>query len=637
MGFYWDDWPFIWFSHVLNPASLIQIEIHRPLSGVVFALGAFLLGENPLAWQGLMFVTRWLSGVGLIWTLQKLWPKHAAQILWVVLFFLVYPGFRQQYVAVNTSRHLIPLVLYLLSLGYMIAAIKKPEHAWRFTGLALLFALIQLLTTEYYFGAELLRPVILWVALEPAPFSLKKIGLAWLPYLTLLVAFFIWRLFIFNVGYYPINLLATLKVAPVLALTHLADLIPQDLVEVSLGAWRQVFQFPSSLEYGLRPVLYYWVVVILAGVGLLIFLSRLPHPARATQTRWVWQACVIGGVALLCGGWPFWAIDELTIKLSLPWDRLTLPMALGVSLLMAGLVEGVGQNRYVKITLVTVLVSLAVGFQFLNALEFRRDWQLQKEFFHQLTWRIPALQPNTLLLNNQLPSLSTDNSLTAAFNWIYTPALNPGDPLPYMLINADLRLGGSLGTLEPGVTLEKYYRVFPYSGSTSQAIVIYFAPPACLRVLDPLIDAQNPHLPEVYRQALPLSQTQNILPTPPHPATPPVHLFGEPATGTWCYFYEKADLARQTGAWETLLALSASAPFNTLQTQNAAELIPFIEAFARTGAWAKALQLSQQALQLDPLLHPMICDHWARLANDLTHPPEIVALQAELTCPAPTP
>ena len=45
MGFYWDDWPWIWFSHVLGPEGMLQIDVeHRPISGVVLWVGAILSG-----------------------------------------------------------------------------------------------------------------------------------------------------------------------------------------------------------------------------------------------------------------------------------------------------------------------------------------------------------------------------------------------------------------------------------------------------------------------------------------------------------------------------------------------------------------------------------------------------------------
>ena len=52
MGFYWDDWPWVWFSNVMGSSGMLKIDIeHRPISGVVLWLGSMLAGENPLGWQ----------------------------------------------------------------------------------------------------------------------------------------------------------------------------------------------------------------------------------------------------------------------------------------------------------------------------------------------------------------------------------------------------------------------------------------------------------------------------------------------------------------------------------------------------------------------------------------------------------
>ena len=46
MGFYWDDWPWIWFAHVSGPQGMLQIDqLHRPLSGVILWIGS--LAEIP--------------------------------------------------------------------------------------------------------------------------------------------------------------------------------------------------------------------------------------------------------------------------------------------------------------------------------------------------------------------------------------------------------------------------------------------------------------------------------------------------------------------------------------------------------------------------------------------------------------
>ena len=42
MGFYWDDWPWMFFSKAIGPKSLVGIEKHRPFSGLFLWLGAEL-------------------------------------------------------------------------------------------------------------------------------------------------------------------------------------------------------------------------------------------------------------------------------------------------------------------------------------------------------------------------------------------------------------------------------------------------------------------------------------------------------------------------------------------------------------------------------------------------------------------
>jgi hypothetical protein len=46
----------------------------------------------------------------------------------------------------------------------------------------------------------------------------------------------------------------------------------------------------------------------------------------------------LGGLALLLGGIPFWMTD-LPITLQYPWDRFTLPMMFGASILLVGLLN----------------------------------------------------------------------------------------------------------------------------------------------------------------------------------------------------------------------------------------------------------------------------------------------------------
>ena len=121
---------------------------------------------------------------------------------------------------------------------------------------------------------------------------------------------------------------------------------------------------------------------------------------------------------LLAGG-PFW-LTGLDITLAHPANRFTLPFMLGVSLLLAGLLEFLPMRWRVGVAV--VLISLAAGRQALWADAYRRDWATQKTLFWQMFWRAPGIKPDTIVLLNEGPlQFYADNSLTGALNWIYDP------------------------------------------------------------------------------------------------------------------------------------------------------------------------------------------------------------------------
>jgi hypothetical protein len=59
-----------------------------------------------------------------------------------------------------------------------------------------------------------------------------------------------------------------------------------------------------------------------------------------------------------------------------------------------------------------------------------------------------------------------------------------------------------------------------------------------------------------------------------------VAVFGTEPPHDWCYYYEKADLARQKGAWDEVLQLGEKAFVQGLAPIDGIEWIPFLQAYA---------------------------------------------------------
>jgi hypothetical protein len=256
---------------------------------------------------------------------------------------------------------------------------------------------------------------------------------------------------------------------------------------------------------------------------------------------------------------------------------------------------------------ITLMVALAVGAHFQQTQSFRNDWQTQRSFYWQLAWRAPAIESHTALVTYDRITYWTGEPLLGdALNTLYPPRL----AAPNVDLWAfELTRTRTVKAIQNGELLSNDYRGLLFSMAAPDDLIVYYLPPAgCLRVLTEL-DAYDASLPTELSQLAPFSNPANILPSG---SPPDAAIFGSEPAPNWCTFYEKAGLARQQGDWPRALALLAQAKQLGLQPTQAAEWRPFIEAYARTGDWAAASELSKQAAgDAGPL-----CTLWAQLPTE---------------------
>ncbi len=116
---------------------------------------------NPVAWQTINILFRgrdWsVSGAHYVWLAEKI----LLEIGWICLLLAVYPAFTQHSVAVTYTRHFACIALFALSLLLNLLALDNPRRWWLYTSIAGLASLLQLITLEYFFGLELLRPIFI--------------------------------------------------------------------------------------------------------------------------------------------------------------------------------------------------------------------------------------------------------------------------------------------------------------------------------------------------------------------------------------------------------------------------------------------------------------------------------------------
>ena len=617
LGFYWDGLAMSWIRYQLGPEAMARyFSTNRPVWGLLYQLTTRLFPQIPIYWQVFALFWRWVTGL-LVWAiLRELFPKQTRFALGTALLFLLYPGFNQQSEAYLYSHFFIVLSFFLLSLYLMLRAQK--ERFWLWTSLAMLFSALNLWMHEYFFTLEAARLAIIWIlfrdqGLDIKPRLRRTLGL-WAPYLAVFVAAVLSRLFIFNnqiyeiggsgAGTTPFNLLTT---------------IPASLWTVTVAAWGQVFRLPDLVTDGPRTTLVYGAIALIT-YGIVIaalFWKQARVAGRSTHSDVFW-AMGLGLFILLVAGWPFW-LTGVPVSLGFPANRATLSFMLGVSLLFAGLLALM--PRWLNWLLLAVFVALAAGRQFQWSNEFRRDWNAQKNMFWQMTWRAPGLEPSTIVMMNEELAFYADNSIGAALNWIYAPD-NHTNRVDYVLFYPTNRLGGALTSLEPNQPVKYDYLAGQFEGNTSQVVAFYYAPPGCLRLIDPDIDPYNRLIPDgsLLRDVATLSSTVPVLDEPI--ARMPEIYDPEPAHN-WCYYFEQADLARQMGDWKKVAEFGDKAFKLDDYPNDPIERFVFVEGYAHVGDWEKAFDYSQVSFKVSKnYVGPLLCRLWERIDRDVSTSPE---------------
>ena len=110
----------------------------------------------------------------------------------------------------------------------------------------------------------------------------------------------------------------------------------------------------------------------------------------------------------------------------------------------------------------------------------------------------------------------------------------------------------------------------------------------------------------------------------------PAALFGKEPAHTWCYYYEKAELARQVGDWITVTSLGNEARAQGFVPGDALEWLPFIEGYVITGDYQDAREISILAYRDDSRPRKGLCYTWNRIQANGQGWKEVQSLASEM-------
>lgn len=618
MGFYWDDLPFAWFLKFFGPTEFIEaFRPFRPLLGYIFLITTSIFGEHPLTWQIIGLLIRFILGLQVWSLLRQVFYTRKDSALWIALLFTVYPAYQQQWVALtHINQELIPLIFLLSSFIITIKFLQNQNSPTYLLVFSLLLQALGLFSTEYFFGLELLRLCFIFIifseSIQNKKDLIQKSFMTWLPYFVVWIANAIWTYTYHqssDYNSYQIDLAS--KFSPLALVNEFINTLSLS----GFTAWLNAFNIFSNFDGVVTQLIAFFIFTASA---LFVFFITQSNQAQITNnqlriTNHGWQLTLIGLVTIFAGRLPSWAAG-LPLKIEFDYDRFFVSIMLGASLFIVGLAELILKEGRAKIILLSVLIGISTAYQFTIANTFRRDWANQQDFFWQMSWRMPDLKENIAILTYELPfQYASDYQLTSSLNWLYAPDLNSRD-ISYMLMYLKTRF--NVEEIKADSPIEVQYRTVNFNGNTSNSVVIYKEADGCLRVLDPIYNnAETVPDANVYLiQAIELSNPDLIVLDASAP-TMEKTLFGDEPSHGWCYFYAKAEVARQLGNWNEVVNLYKEGDKNGFAPNLSVEYLIFIEGFAQTGDFDTALKLTERVIKGQPTLCPALHTLWNRLGS----------------------
>ncbi|MCJ7624067.1 MAG: hypothetical protein MUO76_11235 [Anaerolineaceae bacterium] len=441
-----------------------------------------------------------------------------------------------------------------------------------------------------------------------------------MPYFLLFLTYIIWRMF-----FIPLPEIGDRNTPVILyelfsntlkTLLHLIEVIIQDLIHATVYSWSETIN-PSSFDFNRPAWIGSWVISFVAAAALYVLFSRIRKNdiQEEKDSSWVRSFLMVGFLATIFGALPGWLIGQQIYNPKSLWsDRFALPVLIGASILAIGLIEVFFQNKKFQTIIFCGLILLGVSNNIRLANEYRWSWTKQNRFYWQLLWRAPGLEPGTAIFaEGDIFNYMGHYPTSYAINFLYPPGEDPS-VLNYWFFPLSRGLGGSFEEAKKGMEIFAEHRSSSFTGNSRDGIAIYYLPENgyCLWVLDPL-DKMNPEIPDITKEIVEISNLERIKPTSFSSAYPPPGLLMEEPEHTWCYYYQKAELARQMQDWEQILTYWDITEANGFRTNNTIELVPFIEAFANSNEWTRAFEITMDAKTFTEKAYPFLCSIWANI------------------------
>jgi hypothetical protein len=611
-----NDWtPFAARFSGVTPLKMFTID--RPSLGAIYMVAEPILGDNPIMWQLTAITLRIVGALLFYWLLTLLWPSKKMEISAMAVLFLVYPGFLQTPSAKTFMNHFLCYAMGIGSIAFTIKAIKSEckKSFLVFTVLSLFLAVPYLFIYEYMIGLEGVRILLMgYVYFQKYGPNWKswimKVLRLWIPYFLNLSFFLVWRVFIFK---------STRSATDMGALAHqyLADpfgMLFNLIYELVRGILNSVFfawVVPLYNQMLSIQSKYFIISVLLSlvAVSLWLYLNNTNNTEIlkdetknnfADDHAWAVQAMILGGIIVFFTLFPPIITGRKIIFKNI-LDRYSFQAIIGTSIFLIGLFTYYFKRTFREV-LIILLLGSAVILHFNNTIYFRDYWQNQVQLWWQTTWRIPDFEDETVFVT-LLPQgyrLMEDFDTVIPAGLIY-----PVEPNSIRIISEVLNSETAV-QIEREMTTHRNYRTIEYDRDFRNTLIASMpSSSSCVHFVDGEQRELSIFDDPLVQIVAEYSKIDRIILDAPT-VTPPEVIFGSEPEHNWCYYYQKASLARQKGDWEEVVRLTDEALEKGYKPVDVAEWMPMYEGLWNQKRYETAKVISDE-IQSNLYTHQHLC------------------------------
>ena len=620
---YRDDWYYAMDRTIGGPGVFQEMfSIDRPARGPLFEAYYQLFDVQPLPYHLSSYLWRFLGGLAALYLFNLLWPNQKRAALFMALLFTLFPGYSRWLEGFENQPRMLSSFLEVLSIALTLEAIKStrtvPKTAAWIGSILAGWAYIALL--DFSIGMEFFRLLCVFVLVSRNQLNtslIKKSLLtlrSWAIAAIIPAGFLFWRLFIFHnerpttdiglqLGYLVKSPLQT-------GLWWLVRLF-QSTVNIAVLPWGAPF-FQSLFGLTLSTILMGVLIAGIAAICLVFvytFIDKIsaddnePNPSRSS---WQMEAIFIGLAGVIVGVLPVIMANRYATLGN--YSHYALPASLASVVFAGGVIYSISSSR-VRMGVMSALVLFSVLTHYIIASNIIHEEKIVSSFWQQVVWRAPGIQAGTTLMVNY-PGVDYGqdvDTVSGPANYLYFPQQTNQIPATYQLSALEQGEYVSKDILaDPTRSYQFQYRT--HEDQVNYANLLVITQPSeesCVHVIDSRWPRQNPA--DGYSTLLvgPLSKVGRVIinATPPKPAA---SIFGPEPAHSWCFYYQKAELALQTDDWKQILALGDEVWKQELHPQDTIEWMPFLQAYANAGDLSSMDKVSKQ-IKREPFFRKQAC------------------------------